>query len=225
MFTKISLFVAAALVLASFLGLPAANAQSLACPFNLPSLQGNYAVVGNYVTDVAMTLGMSSVDGNRNLKGTFVINEPTAGSTTGARTILTGTNVGACAVNGDSAGTVAPAATATTEIVLPAAGDFVITSAVHASSGTGTLLIAPTITDAQEIPSGIEGTFVAAAITCGAFELAANGETWIINKCDKCQILTLSVGGEPTMRTLRLAKFGKVKWSLFPVTIVHERDC
>src|ERR1035441_2353165 len=87
MFNKKSLFVPAALILASFLGVSAANAQSSACPYTIASLKGTYAVIGNYGSNVAIALATRSLDGNGNLSGTSVINEPTPGSTTGARTI------------------------------------------------------------------------------------------------------------------------------------------
>jgi hypothetical protein len=110
--------------------LPAANAQSQKC-YTVASLQGNYSIVATYGANVAMSLGSRSYDGNGNLTGTFVVNEPTAGSTTGAgqftRVLMT---------NGVSTNQV---------------DDFVITSAVV----LGGQLIATAIADAQETPSAI----------------------------------------------------------------------
>jgi hypothetical protein len=58
MFNTKSLFVPAALVLATFLGVSAANAQGPACPYTKASLQGSYAVVANYGANVALSLGL-----------------------------------------------------------------------------------------------------------------------------------------------------------------------
>lgn len=93
------MFVAATLVLASFLGVSAANGQDSACPYTLASLQGSYSVIGNNGANVAIALGMVSYDGNGNLASSFVVNEPTPGSTTGARTLVTGTQAGAYTVS------------------------------------------------------------------------------------------------------------------------------
>ncbi len=83
------LLVPAALVIGALAMSSAANAQP-SC-FTLASLQGNYAVVGNYGANVAIALATRNFDGNGNLTGAFVVNEPTPGSTTGERTIVTGT--------------------------------------------------------------------------------------------------------------------------------------
>ena len=85
MFSMKSLFAQAALILTSLLGVYAANAQTC---FTVASLQGDYAVVGNYGANVAIAFAIRHLDGNGNLTATFVVNEPTAGSTTGARTIV-----------------------------------------------------------------------------------------------------------------------------------------
>src|ERR1039457_7373457 len=89
MFSKKSLFGTAVVIFASFLGASAADAQTSRC-YTLSSLKGNYAIGAGYGTNIALTLGIRSYDGNGNLTGTFTTNEPMAGSTTGARTILTG---------------------------------------------------------------------------------------------------------------------------------------
>src|SRR5689334_13712976 len=78
---------AAVVISISFLGMSAANAQNRKC-FTLSSLQGDYAVVATYGANVAMSFGTRSYDGNGNLTATFLVNEPTPGSTTGARTIV-----------------------------------------------------------------------------------------------------------------------------------------
>ena len=107
MFNKKSLFVPAALILTSFFGVSAANAQnavwSPACPYTLASLQGSYAVIGNYAGDVAIAIQAESLDGKGNLTRTGVLNQvqvvngsPVA---TGARTVGTVTSVGTYTVN------------------------------------------------------------------------------------------------------------------------------
>jgi hypothetical protein len=129
--------------------LPAANAQSQKC-YTVASLQGNYSIVATYGANVAMSLGSRSYDGNGNLTGTFVVNEPTAGSTTGARTIATGTQAGTYTVNCNGTGQFTRVLM-TNGVSTNQVDDFVITSAVV----LGGQLIATAIADAQETPSAI----------------------------------------------------------------------
>jgi Ca2+-binding RTX toxin-like protein len=75
MFNKQSVFVAAVSISAVLLGVSAASAESQKC-YTLASLQGNYAIVGNYGANVAIALGIRSYDGNGNLTGTFLVNGP-----------------------------------------------------------------------------------------------------------------------------------------------------
>jgi hypothetical protein len=121
-----------AILLASFLGVSAANAEDhSSCRYTLASLQGKYAIVVTYLpTFAAMAIGTRSYDGAGNMTGTFIVNGPTAGSTTGARTITKGTQVGTYTVNCDGTG--------------------VITAAVPTWSGA---MIATTITDVAENPT------------------------------------------------------------------------
>jgi hypothetical protein len=153
MFNKRSLFVPAALIFASFPGASAANAQGWfpTCPYTLASLQGHYAVIGNYGANVAIALGMRYFDGNGNLTGTFVVNEPTAGSTTGARTIVTGTQVGTYAVNCDGTGVITRILTLADGSKVNGLDDFIITGAM----GKGGQFVATTLVDAQRAPSSI----------------------------------------------------------------------
>ncbi len=159
MFSKKSLFVPAALILTSFLGVSAANAEPPHC-YTLASLQGSYAVIGNFGANVAMALAAEDVDGDGNLTRHGLVNQPLAGSTTGQRKLTTTTNTGAYTVNCDGTGTL-------TRIVTQATGsstvvdDFIITGAIV----KGGHLIATTIVDAQQTPSvvvpgGIFVTFV-----------------------------------------------------------------
>ncbi len=149
MFHKRSLFVPAMLIFAGFLGASAANAQTQGC-FTVASLQGNYAIVGNYGANVAIALATRSYDGNGNLSGTFIVNEPTAGSTTGARTIVTGTQAGTYTVNCNGTGQFNRILT-TNGVSTIQVDDFVITGAILQAGH----LLATTIADASEVPSTI----------------------------------------------------------------------
>lgn len=150
MCNKKSLFVPAALILASFLGVSAANAQS--CPYTIASLQGNFAVVGNYGANVAIALAVRHYDGQGNLTGNYTVNEPTAGSTTGARTIASGTQAGTYTVNCNGTGQFIRVLTQANGTTTTQVDDFVITAATLTWDG---LLIATAIVDAQETPSTI----------------------------------------------------------------------
>lgn len=159
MFNKKSLFVPVTLIVTSFLGVSVANAQSPSCPFTLASIQGSYAVLGNYGASVAIALGERQLDGKGNLTGTFVLNEPTAGSTTGARTIVTGTNVGTYTVNCNGTGVITRTVTAN-GVSTPQLDDFIITGAIvqgyqFINNAIVWQLVATTIVDAQETPSTI----------------------------------------------------------------------
>ena len=143
-----SLFVAV-VISTSFLGVSAANAQNQKC-FTLASLQGNYAVVATYGANVAVSFGTRSYDGNGNLTAAFLVNEPTAGSTTGARTIVTGTQTGTYTVNCNGTGQIHRILITATGITATQVDDFIITGAVVAHG-----LIATSIADAVEVPSAI----------------------------------------------------------------------
>jgi hypothetical protein len=162
MFIKKSLSVPAALILAAFLGVSAASAQtapSTACPYTVASLQGGFAVIANYGANLAIALGVRSYDGKGNLTGSYLVNEPTTGSTTGARTITTGTQAGTYTVNCNGTGQFNRILTQANGTVSTGVDDFVITGATLSWSG---LMIATTIIDAQETPSSVVpgGVFV-----------------------------------------------------------------
>lgn len=161
MFSNRRMFAPAALILSSFCAASAAKSEPPAC-FTLASLQGSYAVIGNYGANVAMALGAEYFDGNGNLTRNAIVNKPTAGSTTGARTLVTTTNTGTYVVNCDGTGTftrvVTQVASGTMSTVMD---DFVITAAVVKDGR----LIATTIVDAQQtpavvVPGGIFVNFV-----------------------------------------------------------------
>jgi hypothetical protein len=160
MFSKKRLFVPAALILTSFFGVFAANAQNPQC-FTVASLQGSYAVIGNYGANVAMALVAQYLDGNGNLTRNAVVNQPTAGSTTGARTLTTTTNTGTYTVNCDGTGTFTRVVTQANGSTSTVVDDFAITAAIVKHGQ----LIATTIIAAQQTPSvvvpgGIFVTFV-----------------------------------------------------------------
>ena len=155
MFSKKSLSFPTLLIFTSCLGGSVANAQTTsACPYTLASLQGSYAIIGNYGANVAIALGTRSYDGNGNLTGTFIVNEPTAGSTTGARTIVTGTQAGTYTVNCNGTGQFKRLITASTGLTAIQVDDFVITSAIR-STQSGQPMLATAIADAAQVPSAI----------------------------------------------------------------------
>jgi hypothetical protein len=87
-----------------------------------------------------------------------VLNGPTAGSTTGERTITTGTQAGTYAVNCDGSGTVTRTLTASNDVVTNQVDDFIITRAIMKDGQ----LTATEIADAVETPSALvpDGIFV-----------------------------------------------------------------
>jgi hypothetical protein len=149
MFSRKSLLFAALSICTGFLGVSTASAESQKC-YTVASLQGNYAIVANYGANVAIALGIRSYDGNGNLTGTFIVNGPTAGSTTGARTLTTGTQMGTYTVNCDGTGKIFRVLTTSAGSVTQV-DDFVITEAVV----LGRHLLATSIKDAVETPSAI----------------------------------------------------------------------
>lgn len=158
MFSRRCLLVLSVLILTSFLGVSAANAQSPSCPYTAASLHGSYAVVNSYGAGIALGLQVEYLDGNGNLTRTGILNQPTAGSTTGARTVGTVTSVGTYTVNCNGTGTITRIVTKPDGTKAEAMDDFIITDA----SREGWLFVANTIVDAQRDPSVIlpGGVFV-----------------------------------------------------------------
>ena len=145
------LYIPVAILLASFLGVSAANAEDHSCRYTLASLQGEYAIVVTYLpTFAAMAIGTRSYDGAGNMTGKFIVNGPTAGSTTGARTIIKGTQVGTYTINCDGTGVIHRTVTLSTGAVITYVDDFVTTAAVGSWGG---VIIATTITDVAENPT------------------------------------------------------------------------
>ncbi len=108
MFNKKCTLIPAALVLFGVFGVSAAKADDDAHCYTVASLRGTYAVVATYSANVALALATRHFDGEGNLTGTFTLNAPVVGSTTGARTIITGTQVGTYSVNCNGTGTYHP---------------------------------------------------------------------------------------------------------------------
>jgi hypothetical protein len=166
MFFKGNLLLVTAIASVSFFGAAPADAQTPAC-YTLASLQGNYAVIANYGSNVAVALARRYFDGNGNLTGVYLLNGPTAGSTTGARTISTGTNVGTYTVNCDGTGTFTRVLTSSTGVVTTQTDNFVITGAVLQGGGVDAFYLATSLMDAQTTPSALVagGIFVTRTYT------------------------------------------------------------
>lgn len=142
--------VAITITIASFLSTVSARAQDAHPCFDLASLRGNYTVIGTYGANIAIALAKRSMDGKGNLTGTFIVNEPLAGSTTGQRNIVSGTQVGTYTVNCDGTGVVTRILTVGTTQT-EQFDDFVITRAIIEDGH----LIATSVADAQRTPSTI----------------------------------------------------------------------
>jgi hypothetical protein len=153
----------AALTFASSVpSLSAAHAGDADC-YTLASVRGTYAIIGEYGAHVAVALGLRQFDGNGNMTGTFTINEPTAGSPTGARTIVTGTQVGTYTINCDGTGVITRTVTASNGTIAHQMDDLLITGAVIKRGE----LLATALSDAQRVPSAIVagGIFLTRAYT------------------------------------------------------------
>ena len=147
---KASCFVVTLLLILAGAGTRHGLAQDSRPCFTLASLKGSYSMIGTYGANVAIALAKRYVDREGNLTGAFLVNEPTPGSTTGARSIITGSQTGTISVNCDGTGVITRVLTVggvqTTQM-----DDFVITEATI-SDGE---LIATKVVDAQRTPSAI----------------------------------------------------------------------
>ncbi len=139
-----------AITIASVLTAVSTRAQDTPPCFDLASLQGNYTIIGTYGANVATALAKRYMDGNGNLTGTFIVNEPLAGSTTGQRNIVSGTQTGTYTVNCDGTGVVTRILTVGT-IQTEQFDDFVITRAIFEHGH----LVATSVADALRTPSTI----------------------------------------------------------------------
>jgi hypothetical protein len=158
MFSKKTWFVAgasilagflAALILTSFPSVSGAKPEKPQPCYTISSLQGSYATVGNYGAHVALLLGRKYLDGMGNLTGTFLVNEPKTGSTTGARNLVTGTEEGTYTVNCDGTGVITRNVTADGAMTPGVMDNFVITRAIVKRGH----FIATALEDAQQVPS------------------------------------------------------------------------
>ena len=145
-----SIFVPAALLSVSVLGIPAAYAENPSC-YTLASLQGSWALVATYGANVAVAFGERVIDANGNLSGVYVLNAPVVGDPNGARAISTGTQVGTVSVNCDGTGTVTRVLTSSTGVVTNQVDNFIITGAIMKKGQ----LIATSLADAVQTPSAL----------------------------------------------------------------------
>ncbi|HLW23837.1 MAG TPA: hypothetical protein VKT22_05675 [Steroidobacteraceae bacterium] len=133
-------------------GLGASGARADTPCFTLASLKGTWSLVAHYEGGVAIALGVRHLDEDGNLTGTFILNEPLAGSTTGARTVITGTQKGAITtLNCNGTGVITRVLTTSTGVTVTQMDDFVITRAVEKERH----LRATAIQDAQETASAL----------------------------------------------------------------------
>ena len=141
-----------------FFGGPTAKAhdedQDQPACFTLGSLQGSYGIIGHYGDHLAIALTRGNFDGKGNFTATFVVNEPTPGSTTGARMVVTGSQTGTYTVNCDGTGVITRFVTVSTGVTGTVVSDFVITRAVQRRSEDGAP-IATALEDAQRTSSFI----------------------------------------------------------------------
>jgi len=143
-------FVQNIMILFAFFTISVARADIPQC-YDLGSLNGSYAIVGTYGANIAIALAKRYFDGNGNLTGTFIVNEPVNGSTTGARMIVTGTQVGTYTVNCDGTGVITRNLTTSTGVMTTQTDHFVITKAIVRHGH----LIATALEDASDVPSAI----------------------------------------------------------------------
>jgi len=131
--------------------------------YTLASLEGSWTIVGTFGANIAKSLGKRDIAGDGSFAGTFLLNGPTAGSPTGARTITTGTQIGTYAVNCAGTGTITRIVTASNGTQASQIDDFVITAAVMKHHE----LIATALTDVQRVPSALVagGVFVTREMT------------------------------------------------------------
>jgi len=153
----------ALLVAVMVLHVSRAHAEETHC-YSEASLQGTYGVVTTYGANVALALALRKFDGKGNLTGTFTLNAPDTTSTTGARKIITGTQIGTYTVNCDGTGLITRTVTSSTGVVTTQLDDFVITQAKVLENG---VLLATGLEDATRVPSALVpgGLFVVRSYT------------------------------------------------------------
>jgi hypothetical protein len=120
--------------------------------YTLASLKGTYGVVATYGANVAIALAVRHFDGEGNLTSTFVVNAPDTTSTTGARKLITGTQVGTYTVNCNGTGVETRVLTASNGVTVTQMDDFVVTQATRQEDGG---LLATALEDAVRTPSAL----------------------------------------------------------------------
>ena len=133
--------------------------------YDLASLKGNWALDTHYGNDgahVAEALAVRQYDGEGNMKGTFIVNEPVVGSPIGERKVVHGNAVGTYTVECDGTGVLNRRITTPAGIVIQSE-DFLITQAVVRHGH----LIATVIRDMSRTPSPVVpgGLFVTRSYT------------------------------------------------------------
>ena len=145
------LLVFTVLAFATSLGASIAVAEEPSC-YTIASLKGTYAVVGTYGANVARALALRQFDGQGNLTGTFILNEPDPASTTGGRKLVTGTQVGTYTINCDGTGVITRLLSTSTGVVTMQYDNFVVTKAVELRHGE---LLATALEDMTQTASAI----------------------------------------------------------------------
>ena len=140
----------AAMLFVGSMGASHATAQTPAC-YTLESLQGSFATIGTYGSQIAIALALRNHDALGNFTASAVNNIPRAGSTTGERTITPSTNAGTFAINCDGSGVVTRIATLADGTRVPSFDDFLVTEGVIENGK----LQATTIIDGMRTPSSI----------------------------------------------------------------------
>ena len=115
------------------------------------SLQGSYSVVNSYGVAVALGIQAEILDGKGGLTRTGPLNQPTAGSTTGQRTVAAVTSNGTYTVNCNGTGTIDRIINRPDGTTATASDDFIITKAIEKNGK----LTATSIIDVQRGPSVI----------------------------------------------------------------------
>src|ERR1051326_5837440 len=156
MFNK-SWFVQAVVTSISFLSLSVVKAEPPQPPlppqcYTLASLQGSYALIGNYAGGIGMALAVEFIDGQGNMTRQATVNQPLAGSTTGERTLTATMSTGTYTIRCDGTGTLHRTQTnVTTGVTSSNDSNIIITGAVVKNGQ----LIATSIISAQTTPSAI----------------------------------------------------------------------
>lgn len=158
MFRLKNLFVVAAVLLTVTLNPSTARAESQAC-FTTASLQGSYAIVGNYGANVAVAFGVRVFDGQGGFTGHYVLNAPTPGDTNGARTISAGAQVGTYTINCDGSGVITRTLTKSDGTTYNQTDNFLITKGSWQLATVEGVMqqarLALSVVDAQTTPSAL----------------------------------------------------------------------